>query len=96
MSAAASPSGNPIDGVAHLKRFYFDTALSGSPTALPSLLAFAEQGHVLFGSDFPYAPAPVVGAFTSMYESYAMTDAQRRSIDRGAAAHLFPRLQEKP
>jgi len=96
MSAAASPNGNPIDGVAHLKRFYFDTALSGSPTALPSLLAFAEQGHVLFGSDFPYAPAPVVGAFTSMYESYAMTDAQRRSIDRGAAAHLFPRLQEKP
>ena len=94
MSAAASPSGNPIDGVAQLKRFYFDTALSGSPTALPSLLAFAEPDHVLFGSDFPYAPAPVVGAFTSMYEAFAMSDLQRRSIDRDAAERLFPRLQE--
>jgi 6-methylsalicylate decarboxylase len=95
MSAAASPSGNPFDGIAQLKRFYFDTALSGSPTALPSLLAFAEPEHVLFGSDFPYAPAPVVGAFTGMYEAFAMTEPQRRSIDRGAAEHLFPRLQEK-
>ncbi len=95
MSAAASPSGNPVDGIARLKRFYFDTALSGSPTALPSLLAFAEPDHVLFGSDFPYAPAPVVGAFTQMYEAFPMGESQRRSIDRGAADHLFPRLQGK-
>ena len=95
MSAAASPSGNPFDGIARLKRFYFDTALSGSPTALPSLLAFAEPDHVLFGSDFPYAPAPVVGAFTQMYEAFPMGESQRRSIDRGAAEHLFPRLREK-
>jgi predicted TIM-barrel fold metal-dependent hydrolase len=94
ISAASSPSGNPFDGIAALKRFYFDTALSGSPTALPSLLAFAEPDHVLFGSDFPYAPAQVVGAFTGMYESFAMSESQRRSIDRGAAEHLFPRLQE--
>jgi predicted TIM-barrel fold metal-dependent hydrolase len=95
MSAAASSSGNPFDGIARLKRFYFDTALSASPTALPSLLAFAEPDHVLFGSDFPYAPAPVVGAFTGMYEAFAMTESQRRSIDRGAAEQLLPRLQEK-
>jgi predicted TIM-barrel fold metal-dependent hydrolase len=94
MSAAASPRGNPIDGVAQLKRFYFDTALSGSPTALPSLLAFAQPDHVVYGSDFPYAPAPVVGAFTGMYEAFAMSEPQRRSIDRGAAAQLFPRLKE--
>jgi len=94
MSAAAAPSGNPFDGIARLKRFYFDTALSGSPTALPSLLAFAEPDHVVFGSDFPYAPALVVGAFTGMYERYAMSESQRRSIDHGAARQLFPRLQE--
>jgi hypothetical protein len=49
---------------------------------------------VLYGSDFPYAPAPVVGAFTAMYETFAMAESQRRSIDRGAAEHLLPRLQE--
>jgi predicted TIM-barrel fold metal-dependent hydrolase len=96
ISAATAPTGNPIDGVARLKRFYFDTALSGSPTALPSLLAFAEPGHVTFGSDFPYAPPPIVAAFTGMYEGFAMSDEQRRSIDRGAAEQLFPRLKEKP
>jgi predicted TIM-barrel fold metal-dependent hydrolase len=95
ISAATSPSGNPLDGIAQLKRFYFDTALSGSPTALPSLLAFAEPDHVFFGSDFPYAPAPVVGAFTGMYEGYALGDAQRASIDRGAAEPLFPRLRRR-
>jgi 6-methylsalicylate decarboxylase len=94
LSVTTSPTGNPLDGIAQLKRFYFDTALSGSPTVLPSLLAFAESDHVLFGSDFPYAPPQVVGTFTGMYEAFAMTDAQRRSIDRGAAEKLFPRLQE--
>ena len=95
LSAATSPSGNPFDGIAQLKRFYFDIALSGTPTALPSLLAFAERDHVLFGSDFPYAPAPVVGAFTQMYERFDVTEAQRHSIDRGAAEQLFPRLQRR-
>ena len=94
-SGAASATGNPLDGIQRLKRFYFDIALSGSPSALPSLLAFAQQGHVLFGSDFPYAPAPVVAAFTGMYEAFGMTETQRRSLDRGAAETLFPRLQEK-
>jgi predicted TIM-barrel fold metal-dependent hydrolase len=94
ISAATSPAGNPQDGIAQLKRFYFDTALSGSPTVLPSLLAFAAPDHVLFGSDFPYAPPPVVSAFTGMYEAFGMTESQRRSIDRGAAERLFPHLSE--
>jgi predicted TIM-barrel fold metal-dependent hydrolase len=96
ISAATSPTGNPLDGMGLLKRFYFDIALSGSPSALPSLLAFAEPGHVLYGSDFPYAPPPVVGAFTGMYEAFGMTDEQRRSIDRGTAEHLIPRLKRNP
>jgi len=93
VSVAAWQTGNPLDGLAQLKRFYFDTALSGSPTALPSLLAFAAPGHVTFGSDFPYAPPSVVAGFTGMYEGFALDDAQRRSIDRGAAEQLFARLR---
>jgi len=92
IAGAASPTGNPLDGIAQLKKFYFDIALSGSPTALPSLLAFAEPGHVTFGSDWPYAPDIAVGAFTGMYEGYPVDAVQRTSIDRGAAEQLFPRL----
>ena len=93
LSQAASPTGNPVDGLDLLGRFYFDTALSGSPFALPSLLAFARPGHVLFGTDWPYAPDSAVAAFTGLYETYALDDGQRASIDRGAAEALLPRLR---
>jgi predicted TIM-barrel fold metal-dependent hydrolase len=93
LSAASSASGNAFDGIGLLKRFYFDIALSGSPSALPSLLAFAEPDHVLFGSDFPYASSGVVEAFTGMYQGFGLAPAQRASIDRGAAQQLFPRLR---
>jgi 6-methylsalicylate decarboxylase len=79
-------------GIDRLRRFYLETALTASPTALPSLLAFAAPGHLLFGSDFPFAPAPVGHAVTRMLDAYEMPDAVRRSIDRGAAEALFPRL----
>ena len=93
IAIASSAGGNPLEGIARLKRFYFDTALSSSPTALPSLLAFAERERVLFGSDFPYAPAGAVAAFSRLYESVPLSDVQRVSIDRGAAEGLFPRLR---
>jgi predicted TIM-barrel fold metal-dependent hydrolase len=94
LAMAASPSGNAADGLAQLQKYYFDIALSGSPTALPSLLAFAKPGHVTFGSDWPYAPEPVIAAFTGMYAGYAIEDSTRASIDRGTAEQLFPRLRE--
>ena len=95
IAVAASAAGNPLEGIACLKRFYFDTALSSSPTALPSLLAFAEPHHVLFGSDFPYAPAGAVAAFSRLYESFPLPGVQRTSIDRSAAERLFPRLRRE-
>ena len=70
--------------------FYFDIALSGSPAALPSLLAFAKPGHVLFGSDFPFAPPVAVQYFTATGDAYA--DADHAAINRGNALPLFPRL----
>jgi len=89
---ATTTSRDVADGLAQLRQFYFDIALSASPAALPSLLAFAAPDHVLFGTDWPHAPAQVGAAFTALYEGYDMGDAQRRSIDRGAAQGLFPRL----
>ncbi|GAA4629485.1 amidohydrolase family protein [Actinoallomurus vinaceus] len=68
--------------------FYFDTALSASPAALPSLLAFARPGHVLYGSDWPFAPEPAVAYFNTWADDAA--------IDHGNARELFPRLKEAP
>lgn len=81
------------EGLARLKRFYFDVALSASPTALPALLAFAQPDHVLYGSDWPYAPTPVVSRFTKGLDSYPLEESQRRSLDHGTAEHLFHRIR---
>jgi hypothetical protein len=42
----------PASILADLQRFNFDTALSSSTAALPSLIAFAGSEGVLYGSDF--------------------------------------------
>lgn len=80
----------PADLLEDMRSFYFDTALSSSPAALPSLLAFAKPGHVLFGSDWPYAPAPAVSYFTGQLDAYAALDAAGHvAIDRESAVALF-------
>jgi predicted TIM-barrel fold metal-dependent hydrolase len=94
MAALLAEGGRaPDELLEDLRSFYFDTALSGSPAALPSLLAFAKPGHVLFGSDWPFAPAPAVSYFTGQLDAYAALDAAGHgAIDRGNAAALFPKL----
>jgi 6-methylsalicylate decarboxylase len=77
-----------------LASFYFDTALSGSPTVLPSLLAFAKPDRVLYGSDWPYCPNDTVGMFNEHLDSYKGLNARgHAAIDRGNAEALFPRLR---
>ncbi|MEV8066850.1 amidohydrolase family protein [Streptomyces sp. NPDC085995] len=73
-------------------RFYFDTALSAGPAALPSLLAFARPGHLLFGSDWPVAPAEVGASQREFLEAYPCDDAVMKAVNRGNAAELFPRF----
>ncbi|HXZ84304.1 MAG TPA: amidohydrolase family protein, partial [Myxococcota bacterium] len=92
IALAASPRRDPADGIAQLRKFYFDVALSGTPSALPSLLAFAAPDHVLFGSDFPFANDAVVASFTRLYDAFPLAAEQRQAIERGTAERLFPRL----
>lgn len=75
-----------------LAGFHFDTALSASPAALPSLLAFAKPGHVHFGSDWPFAPTPAVSYFTDQLDAYDLDPQTRAAIDHGNAQALIPRL----
>jgi len=77
--------------------FYFDTALSSSAAALPTLLAFAKPGHITFGSDWPFAPRPAGKLFAAGLETYPAIDAGTRSaIERTNALALFPRLGAAP
>ena len=45
---------------------------------------------MLFGSDWPYAPAPAVAYFTGQLDAYAELDAAgHTAIDRESATALF-------
>lgn len=82
------PSADELE--AKFKRFYFDTALSSSAYALPSFLAFADPARILYGSDFPYAPAFVGTRFTELLDAGAGD--QSAAINRDNATGVFPRL----
>ena len=84
---------SPADVLDDFAGFYFDTALSSSPAALPTLLAFAKPGHVTFGSDWPFAPTAAGKLFAAGLETYPGIDATTRAaIERNNALALFPRL----
>lgn len=82
-------------GVLHyIRRFYFDTALSPSPYALGALKELVDPSHILFGSDFPFAPAMVTALETQSLEKNTQFDAQTLAgIDRGHALNLFPQYR---
>jgi len=76
------------------RSFYFDTALSSGPASLLALQSFARPGHILYGSDFPYAPASVGAAFTAKLDSFDLPRSVRAAINNGGAQQIFARLRE--
>jgi len=92
-----SDTGRPvIDVLDELSGFYFDTALSSSPTTLPTLLAFAKPGHILFGSDWPFAPEAAALYFAAGLDTYDLEQDMRPGINRDNALRVFPRLGDAP
>ena len=76
----------------YVRRYYFDTALSPSPFALAALHQLVDPSHILFGSDFPFAPAPVTALQTQQLGQISfIDDATRQGINRNHALALFPR-----
>ena len=93
VAVLADTGRSPADSLDDFSSFYFDTALSSSAAALPTLLAFAKPGHITFGSDFPFAPVAEGRLFAARLETYpGLDNTTRNAIDRTNALALFPRL----
>lgn len=63
------------EAVADFAKFYYDTALSTSAAQLSGLVEFigsvgGDMSHVLFGSDFPYAPSRMIKAVLQGYHEF--------------------------
>ena len=97
LAIMAETGASPADSLDDFSSFYFDTALSSSAAALPTLLAFAKPGHITFGSDFPFAPVAAGKLFAAGLETYpGLATAMRDAIDRTNALALFPRFGSAP
>lgn len=95
VAIAGDTGRSPLDVLDDFRSFYFDTALSSSPAALPTLLAFARPGHVLFGSDWPFAPT-VAGQYFANGLDGGVDPGTLRAVNRTNADALFPRLGATP
>lgn len=86
---------NAPQGILHyIKRFYFDTALSPSPYALAALRELVDPSHILFGSDFPFAPALITALETKSITESTLFDASTKAgIERAHALSLFPKYR---
>ena len=84
----------PQGVAAYLSRLYYDTALSAAPAALRSLQELVDHSHIVFGSDFPFAPELATAITISGLEDYdGLDERELRAVNNQNALALFPRLQ---
>jgi predicted TIM-barrel fold metal-dependent hydrolase len=87
------PDLDPAEVRALLGRLYYDTALITSPGPIAALCELAEPGHVLFGSDWPYADDAIVAEELRYWDGEtALPPAEQAAIERENALRLFPRI----
>nr|WP_179275238.1 amidohydrolase family protein [Rhodococcus sp. 06-1059B-a] len=77
-----------------LRSLYYETALAASANALLPTLEVTGYDHLLFGTDHGAAPESFIDTNTAaLMASTALTDHQRRAVERGNAEQLFPRTK---
>lgn len=82
----------PNGVIAELERLYYDTALSANWLAFRSLFELVTPDHVLFGSDYPFAPeATMTGSVKALQEMGLEADVLR-GIERENALGILPTL----
>ncbi len=82
----------PNGVIPELARLYYDTALSANWFALRSLFELVTPDHVLFGSDYPFAPEPTLTASVKNLETMGLEPEVLKGIERENALMLFPKL----
>lgn len=73
----------------YIKQFYYDTALSPSPNMLASAREVVGVDRLLFGSDFPFAPAPLVHTEVRDLGNLALARDEMQALESDNAARLF-------
>ncbi|KAK0712389.1 hypothetical protein B0T26DRAFT_714142 [Lasiosphaeria miniovina] len=80
------------DAAKAFRAFYYDVALSSSPQVLQTLLDLVPHDHIVYGSDFPYAPSPAYPTFLEDLEAFDFTPEMRNKLNFENAQVLISRL----
>ncbi|MFG2631086.1 amidohydrolase family protein [Streptomyces sp. NPDC048473] len=83
----------PATVSAQLRGLYYDLALGANPHSLSTLLETADPSHLLFGTDYPFSPEPLITANARGLRGYpGITDSVHRLIEADNALPLLPQL----
>jgi 6-methylsalicylate decarboxylase len=84
----------PVDVMALLRRLFYDTANAGSDHTLASTLQLVDSSRLVYGSDWPWAPASAVAtSISDLGRAKLLTDRERSGIYWENALALLPRLR---
>ena len=83
----------PNGVIPELGRLFYDTALSANPITFAALLKLVVPEHVLFGSDYPFAPEATMTATVKGLQDMGLAADVLRGIERDNALKLFPKLK---
>jgi predicted TIM-barrel fold metal-dependent hydrolase len=89
-----SPPGAPaVDLIAALGKLHYDLAGTPLPRALPALLGLAGPSQLVYGSDYPFTPAPRVRQLAEVIAATDVLDDEAKVATlHGNARRLLPRL----
>ena len=79
------------DPMAAIRSFYFDTALSAGSSTLAALAQVTDPDHILFGTDFPFAPLTAISAFGKVLNQLKVPGIDMPAVYRSNAARLLGR-----
>jgi predicted TIM-barrel fold metal-dependent hydrolase len=74
-----------------LQKFYYDTAQAYSPYTLAGLTKLVPISHIVFGTDYPFSTADVIGKGLG---EYGFSASDLLAIERDNALSLFPKYKK--
>jgi predicted TIM-barrel fold metal-dependent hydrolase len=83
----------PEDFLEDASNLYYDTAVAGSKNVLMVIEKFVKPGHILYGSDYPYAGPGIISYHTDGLDNFPFeSKTLLEDINCNNALKLFPRL----
>jgi predicted TIM-barrel fold metal-dependent hydrolase len=79
------------DTLAAVRAFYFDTALSAGNSSLSALAQVTDPDHILFGTDFPFAPTSAIPQFGKVLDDLQVPGIDINKVYGENAARLLGR-----